>query len=102
METLTIQDQRAISQFKSFLFDRKEEFIKGFRESGQVYITLELIKEVIHLQDYFGHVIFNEFKVSLINIISNDDLEKFKVDYEDFKIDSEHISNPKMIISLVE
>lgn len=102
MENLTIQDKKFISQFREVLFEQKEEFIKGFYQARKVYITFEMIKDTLHLQDYFGHIIFNEFKVSLRNSFSTDDLEKLKVDYEGFEVSLESTFNPKIVISLIE
>jgi hypothetical protein len=82
MLDLTIQDKNAISEFKEFLLKQSDEFSQKYYEFGKSCIYFKLTREVLHLHDYFGYVIFNDFKSSLWNKFLYDDLEKLTVDIQ--------------------
>lgn len=93
MGNLTIKEQQAISQFKTFLFKQKEEFVKGYYDAGKVFINIDLSGEVIHLKNQFGHVIFNDFKDYLRDKFITEDLERLKVEIHG-------LLDEKMLVSL--
>lgn len=95
MDDLAIQDKQAISQFKSFLFKQKEEFVKLYYQSGKVFIHVHLAYDVLHLKDYFATVVFNDFKDFLVDKFVYRELDRMKVEFIGFLESEMYISLSK-------
>ena len=85
MEGLKIHDQNFLKHFKYSLFEKKEEFVKGYYEKGKVVLCVDIPLEYLKLTDYIGSIVRKDFVDFLRDKFMYDDLERLRFDMRGFE-----------------